>query len=77
MNELQGNVETYEDIEEMIKNDGFTSESDRDWWEGVVYGCHLSGIITQGEKDTLYELTYAIMDRNSEIFANGGEPFEV
>ena len=76
MDVLKGSLKTYDDVEAMIEKDDFTEESDKEWWEGVLYGCYLCGIINAGDKEDLVCLLGEIQDKNIEIMNNGGEEVE-
>ena len=54
----------YTDIENEIKSAEFTSDSDKDWWEGVLYGCYKCGIIREIEKEALECLVKYVQERN-------------
>ena len=79
MDVIKGSIKTYKDIKEMIEDDqsaGVILDGDKEWWEGVFYGCYLCGVINAGEKEQLVDLFGEIQDRNIEIMNNGGEEVE-
>jgi len=76
MDIIRGNIKSYEDIEAMLREDEFINDDDRTWWEGVVYGCYLCGVISLDEKYELVDLIEEIMDKNIEVMNNGGEEIE-
>ena len=54
----------YDDVESIIKNDEFTSDSDKDWLEGFVRGCRLCGIIDVDDEEEFIELIAWCQENN-------------
>ena len=64
MNMGCGCITNYDDLRLAMEEDEWTSDSDKEWWEGIIHGCYLSGTINMCEKDECEHLLEKIQYHN-------------